>query len=65
MHLQTDLFPTSTLTRQRPIQCEGVSRGPERMSEVAVSGSVNPQFDWGGLLGNVAKTAIPLIAGAL
>lgn len=65
MDLQIDLFAKTELEVQRPLQCEGVPRGPARMSEVAVSGSVNPQFDWGGLLGSVAKTALPIVAGAL
>jgi len=68
MDLQFDLFGKTDLEMQRPVQCEGIARGPARMSEVAVSGSVNPQFDWGSLLstaGNIAKTAIPIIAGAL
>jgi hypothetical protein len=50
---------------RRPIQCEGLERGHKRTAEVAVSGSVNPQFDWGGLLGSVASTALPLLAGAI
>jgi hypothetical protein len=65
MDLQIDLFAKTELEVRRPVQCEGVSRGPARMGEVAVSGAVNPQFDWGGLLGSVAKTALPIVAGAL
>ncbi len=26
---------------------------------------VDPSFDWGGLLGGIAKAAIPVIAGAI
>jgi hypothetical protein len=42
------MYPTNDLVITRPardpIQCEGIKRGPERMAEVAVSGSVNPQL---------------------
>jgi hypothetical protein len=68
MDLQVDLFAKTELEVRRPVQCEGISRGPARMTEVAVSGSVNPQFDWGRLLstaGNIAKTALPVVAGLL
>jgi hypothetical protein len=30
---------------RRPIQCDGIERGHRRIAEVAVSGSVNPQWD--------------------
>jgi hypothetical protein len=44
---------------RRPIQCEGITRGPERMTEIAASGVVTPQINWmdvikgglGGVLG--------------
>jgi hypothetical protein len=48
---------------RRPIQCEGIERGPKRMAEVAVSGAVNPQIDWGSVLGGVAQ-ALPGVLGA-
>lgn len=32
-----------------PIQCEGIERGHRRIAEIAVSGSVNPQFNWADL----------------
>ncbi len=51
-----------------PIQCEGIERGPERAVNMAVDGSVSPQFDLGSILGTVggiAKTLLPIIAGAL
>ena len=38
---------------RRPIQCEGIERGHRRMAEVAVSGSVNPQFNWADILAHV------------
>lgn len=38
-------------TVRRPIQCEGIERGPKRIAEVAVSGSMNPlQIDWSNLV---------------
>jgi hypothetical protein len=61
MYAQTDLELTGTV--RRPVQCEGLDRGPRRMAEMAASGGVNPQFDWGGLLGNVAH-ALPGVLGA-
>ena len=53
----TDFFHAAA---RRPIQCGGISRGPQRAAEVAVSGSVNPQF-WGLL----ASLAVPAIKGIL
>jgi hypothetical protein len=44
-----------------PIQSLGVERGHRRMAEVAVSGAVNPQFNWGGLAQGVLS-ALPTIA---
>jgi hypothetical protein len=43
-----------------PIQCEGVVRGPERMIEIGVNGSVNPQFNWKGL-GGILSDALPKV----
>ena len=53
---------------RRPIQCEGIERGPQRAAKIGVVGSVQPQFSFGdvlGTIGNIAKTALPIIAGAL
>jgi hypothetical protein len=50
---------------RQPIQSEGVKRGIDRSAQIGVAGSVNPQFNWGGLLSGVAKTALPVLAGAL
>jgi hypothetical protein len=50
-------------TVRRPIQCEGIERGPKRIAEVAVSGSMNPQIDWGSVIGTVAQ-ALPGVLGA-
>jgi hypothetical protein len=61
MYSQNDFEPTGMV--RRPVQCEGLDRGPRRVAEVAVSGSVNPQFDWGGLVGHVAS-ALPGVLGA-
>jgi hypothetical protein len=57
---ETDFFATAPAAR-RPIQCEGIARGPERMSEMGVSGSVNPQFNWGGLIKSVGGTLLDMI----
>jgi hypothetical protein len=52
-------------TVRAPIQCEGIERGHRRIVEAAVSGSVNPQFDWGSVLGTVAKVGLPLLTALL
>ena len=44
---------------RRPIQCEGIERGHRRMAEVAVSGSVNPQFGIQDLLPPWAASLLP------
>lgn len=62
MYAKTDLEIIGTV--RRPVQYEGIERGPKRMAEVAVSGSMNPQFDLGGLLGALAP-ALPAILGAI
>jgi hypothetical protein len=48
---------------RRPIQCEGIERGPQRAAKIGVAGSVQPQFL--SLLGNIAKIALPAIAGMI
>jgi hypothetical protein len=48
MYTRSDLEIVATV--RRPVQCEGIDRGPKRMAEVAASGSVNPQFDWSSLV---------------
>lgn len=58
-----------------PVQAPSVHRSLNRMSEAAASGAVMPSSFWDTLkdigsaalpvLGQVAKTAIPLIAGAI
>lgn len=63
MFLQIEQFETAGAMR-RPIQCEGLARGPERMAEVGVSGSVNPQFGWGDIA-NIAKQVAPIALGML
>ncbi|HTT48278.1 MAG TPA: hypothetical protein VMG39_09785 [Pseudolabrys sp.] len=63
MFLQSEQFETAKTVR-RPIQCEGLARGPEWMAEVGVSGSVNPQFGLGDIMGIVSKVA-PIALGAL
>jgi len=49
MYRETDFFETVQSVR------------PERMAEVAVSGSVNPQFNWGGLLKSVGGSLLDMI----
>jgi hypothetical protein len=55
MEMEMEMDPQANVlaaaSTRRPIQCEGISRGPDRMTEVAVAGSVNPQIvapplDW-------------------
>jgi len=36
---------------RKPIQCEGIVRGPERTAEIASSGAVGPQILWRPRLG--------------
>ena len=43
MHTLTNSFELAGFVR-RPIQCEGIARGPDRLTDVAVIGSVSPQF---------------------
>jgi hypothetical protein len=46
-------FPESSAqsfgSARGPIQCEGIERGHRRIAEVAVSGSLNPQFNGANL----------------
>ena len=44
---------------RKPMQCEGVERGPAKTAQIAAAGSVNPAF-LGGLLGS----AVPLLRNA-
>lgn len=46
-----------------PKQLPAVDRNSDRTAAVPVGANVGPSFDWGGLLGTVAQTAIPLLAG--
>ena len=57
MYTRSDLEIVATV--RRPVQCEGLDRGPKRVAEVAASGGVTPQ-DWTSILG-----AIPGILGGL
>lgn len=45
---------------RKPIQCEGVKRGPVKTAQIAAAGSVNPAF-----LGLLAGLAVPAIVGAV
>ncbi len=52
---------------RRPIQCEGIERGPQRAAKIGVAGSVQPQF-LGGLLstiGSIAKVGLPALASLI
>ena len=49
---------------RKPIQCEGVERGPAKTAQMAVAGSVNPAF-LGGLLSSVLPTLGKAAMGAL
>ncbi len=46
---------------RRPIQCQGIARGPERMAEIAASGAVTPQINWW----DVVKGGLGGVLGAL
>jgi hypothetical protein len=53
---------------RRPIQCEGIERGPQRAAKIGVVGSVQPQISFGdilGTVGSVASKALPILAGLL
>ena len=63
MKLEFDSFEAVGSVR-RPIQCEGIKRGPERMTAVGVSGSVNPQFSLGDI-GGFLKTYGPSLLSLL
>ena len=45
---------------RKPIQCEGVERGPAKTAQIAAAGSVQPAF-----LGALAGIALPAIVGAV
>ena len=47
---------------RKPIQAEGVARGPAKTAQIGVAGSVNPAFLGLGLLTSVA---VPAIIGAV
>ena len=45
---------------RKPIQSEGVVRGPAKTAQIGIAGSVNPAF-----LGLLASVAVPAIVGAV
>ena len=45
---------------RKPIQCEGVERGPSKIAQIGAAGSVNP-----AVLGLLAGLAVPAIVGAV
>ncbi len=65
---EATMYPTIDLQTigavRHPIQCEGIERGPKRIAEVAVSGSVNPQ-QWGQLLGPLVTDLVPNLMNLL
>jgi hypothetical protein len=48
-----------------PLQRAPIDRTPAGEAAFVSEAGVDASFDWGGLLGTVAQTALPLIAGAL
>lgn len=44
---------------RKPIQCEGVERGPAKTAQIAAAGSVNPAF-----LGGLLSGALPILKNA-
>lgn len=49
---------------RKPIQCEGVERGPAKTAQIAVAGSVNPAF-LGGLWSSISPVLKNAAVGAL
>lgn len=45
---------------RRPVQCEGIERGPERTAQVGTSGSVHPQR-----FGSFVRRAAPIALDVL
>ncbi len=50
---------------RKPIQCEGVERGPAKTAQIAVAGSVNPAFSLGSILPVLKNAALGALQGAL
>jgi hypothetical protein len=47
---------------RRPVQCEGIERGPERAVQIGVTGAVQPQIlGLGNLIPGWAKTGASAI----
>ena len=44
---------------RKPIQCEGVERGPAKTAQIAAAGSVNP-----AIFGNILSAALPVLSNA-
>lgn len=49
---------------RKPIQCEGVERGPAKTAQVAAAGSVNPAI-FGGIMGSILPVLKNAAIGAL
>jgi hypothetical protein len=59
MHLQAE-FSTAAYVRH-PVQCEGATRGPERIAEMAASGGVSPQINWGDVIKTVGGGLLSML----
>ena len=48
-----------------PVQSAPIDRTPAGTAALAAECGADASFDWGSLIGDVAKVALPLIAGAV
>jgi len=55
MYSNDDLNTIGTV--RSPIQCQGIERGPKRIAEVGVSGSMNPQISFNDIVGGIGSLA--------
>lgn len=44
---------------RKPIQCEGIERGPAKSAQIGAAGTVNPAF-----LGGLLSGALPILKNA-
>ena len=49
---------------RKPIQCEGVERGPAKTAQIAVAGGANPAF-LGSIMPVIKNAALGALQGAL
>jgi hypothetical protein len=65
MNLPMQSKPVERSISTQPFADRG-NNGPGASGGVGPSGQgMQPSFDWGGLLGTVAQTALPAILGAI